>query len=58
MLRHPPFNVQAVRANESEGDTARASLDAAPSGGPAGPSQKKQGVAMTIDSQPSVASEG
>ena len=30
----PPFNEQAVCAGESEGDTARASPDAAPSGGP------------------------
>ena len=44
----PPFNVQVVRADESEGDTARASPDAAPSGGPAGPSYKKQGVAIQL----------
>ena len=44
----PPFNMQAVRADESEGDTARASPDAAPSGGPAGPSYKKQGVAIQL----------
>ena len=58
MLRHPPFNVQAVRTDESEGDSARASLDAAPLGDPVDPSQKERGVAMTIDSQPLVASEG
>ena len=38
MLRHPPFNVQAVHADESEGDTARASPDAAPLGDPIDPS--------------------
>lgn len=30
MLRYPPFNVQAVHADESEGDTAEALLDVAP----------------------------
>ena len=34
----PPFNVQAVRADESGGDTAWASLDAAPLGDPVDPS--------------------
>ena len=34
----PPFNVQAVRADESEGDTARALPDAAPLGDPVNPS--------------------
>ena len=58
MLRHPPFNVQAVRMDESEGDTARASPDAAPSGDPVDPSEKERGVATTVDSQPLVASEG
>ena len=58
MLMHPSFNVQAVHADESGGDTARASPDAAPLGDPVDPSQKERGVAMTIDSQPLVASEG
>ena len=34
----PPFNVQAVRADESEGDTARALPGAAPLGDPVNPS--------------------
>ena len=58
MLGHPPFNMQAVHTDESEGDTARASPDAAPLGDPVNPSLKERGVAMTIDSQPLVASEG
>ena len=58
MLRHTPFNVQAVCADESEGDTARASPDAAPLRDPVDPSKKERGVATTIDSQPLVASEG
>ena len=58
MLRHPPFNVQAVRADESEGDTARASPDAAPLRDPVDSSEKERGVATTIDSQPLIAFEG
>ena len=58
MLRHPPFNVKAVRVDESEGDAARALPGAAPLGDPVDSSQKEQGVAMTIDSQPLVAFEG
>ena len=33
MLMHPPFNAQAVRANEIEVDALRASAGASPRGG-------------------------
>ena len=57
MLRYPPFNAQAVRADESEEDTLRASPDASPLGDPADPPQKEQKSAMTSGGQPLVALE-
>ena len=58
MLRHPPFNMQAVLVVESERNAARALLGATPLGDPVNSSQKEEEVAMTIISPPLVASEG
>ena len=57
MLRYPPFNVQAICADESEEDTLRASPGASPWRDPAGPPQKEQKSAMTSVGQPLVAVE-
>ena len=57
MLKYPPFNVQAVRTDESEEDSARPSPGASPWRDPAGPPQKEQKPAMTSDGQPLVALE-
>ena len=57
MLRYPPFNMQAVRTDEGEEDSARASLDAPPWRDPAGPPQRERKSAMTSGGQPLVALE-
>ena len=57
MLRYPPFNVQAVPADESEEDAVRTSPGASPWGDPADPPQKEQKSAMTSVGQPLVAVE-
>ena len=58
MLRHPPFNVQEVHADESERNSARALPGATSLGDPVNSSQKEEEVAMTTISLPLVASEG
>ena len=58
MLRHPPFNMQAVRADESERNASRALPGATPLGDPVSSSQKEEEISMTIISLPLVASEG
>ena len=57
MLRRPPFNVQAVRAGEGEGNSVRALASAFPSKDPADSSQKEDGVAMAVISRSLVAQE-
>ena len=57
MLRYPPFNAQAVRADESEEDAVRASPGASPCRDPIDPPQKEQKSAMTSGGQPLVALE-
>ena len=52
MLRYPPFNVQEVRAEEGEEDSARASPGAPPWRDPAGPPQRERKSAMTSGGQP------
>ena len=57
MLRYPSFNTQAVRTDESEEDTLRASPGASPWGDPEDPPQKEQKSAVTSVGQPLVAVE-
>ena len=57
MLRHPPFNVQAVHAGEGEGNSVRALASAVAPKDPADSSQKEEGVAMAVISRSLVAQE-